>query len=99
AKPSSSPEYAPFAQLARIPAGGAGRIPVGRIPLYLTGCGDRPGRSLALVAEPGPDLVGERVREPVEDGDGLAPGRGGGLAVALGQQRVAETGQRVALAE
>ena len=51
------------------------------------------------VAEPGPDLVGERMREPVEDGDGLAPGRRGGLGVALGQQRVAEPGQRVAFAE
>ena len=51
------------------------------------------------VAQPRPDLVRERVREPVEDGDGLAPGRVGGTGVALGQQGVAEPGQRVALAE
>ena len=57
------------------------------------------GLPRAQITELGPDLVGERVREPVQDGDGLVPGRPGGLPVTLGQQGVAEPGQRVALAE
>src|SRR3954447_18778543 len=111
--PSSSPEYSPFALLPR--PGGRARIhPRRPFPLYLTGCGDRPGQLIGAdgpvtiasrrafrpeVTEPGPDVVGERVREAIEDGDGLPPGRPGGPAVALGQQRVAKAGQRVALAE
>src|ERR1700759_1812825 len=81
------------------PAGEPGFIPVGRLPLYLTGCGDRPGQLVrvrgaairafvAQVMEPDPDFVGERVRQPVEDGHRLTPGRGGRLAVTFGQQRV-----------
>src|ERR1700753_68926 len=107
--PSLSPEYSPFA-LSPDPAGVPGFIPVGRLPLYLTGCGDRPGQLVrvrgaairafvAEVMEPDPDFVGERVRQPVEDGHRLTPGRGGRLAVTFGQQRVTQAGQRVALAE
>src|SRR5208283_354111 len=59
-----------------------------------------PGAVLAVEGvEPGPDLVGERVREPVEYGDALAPGRLSGPEVALGQESIAEPGQRVTLAE
>src|SRR5262249_34031905 len=79
-------------------------IPVTRLfPLYLTGrvgCpGDRPGLPRAEIAELGRALVGQRVREPVQDGDGLPPGRAGAVPVALGQQGVAKPAQRVALAE
>src|SRR5260370_30118232 len=78
------------------PAGGQGSSPVAPLLLCLTGRGGGPGRRVCVRgqgAELGLDVVGERVREPVEDGDGLAPGRPGAGRVALGQQGVAQAGQ------
>src|SRR5260370_14372468 len=73
--------------------------------LYLTGCSGCPGQvarirragaalllaPLAVLegVEPGPDLVGERVREPVEYDDALAPRRLRGREGPLAQHSIA----------
>src|ERR1017187_9623210 len=87
------------------PAGGQGGSPY-PLPLYLTSRGGCPGQVACIradvtveVLEPGPDLVGERVRQPVQDRHGSAPGLLRRDQIALGRVGLAQRGQRLTLVE